>query len=1368
MWRVVTGEKVLATSATDAEKDLYYVASDKAAGELSLWIEDGQKTHIKGVEGDPKKIWENLAAAHTSKRPIVRFNAYDDFFSLRKKADQTLSQIATQVEEAMQRIQSLRPTTFTLELLDEELIVMAMIRAIAGDEYQSFVSSLLLLDKLEKATVLEAFRNEQTQRMRRNDGQPAESVMAAQKETRLNVECFYCTIKGHKLEKCWRFLRDKKLVIEEIRKGRSSKPKATAAEESAGNASLRSSLPSDPMVAIQPDADLHWTADSGASSHMTPHRKWLHNYQPYRVPIRLADHTIVYSEGVGDVVFRPVIRGKSVRGVMFTRVLHVPDLRQNLLAVLFLTRRRNYHVHINGDSMSFQHGGEIVFVASINDNNIAHLDGTTDVTEQAHFTATVPLDFTLWHRRLGHHNLDGVKRLVNHNLVTGMIITSKSKPDPVCEPCIAGKMHANPFPLSSNHATRPLELVHSDLHGPLKVQSPSGYLYWDTFIDDYSDWWALRPLRKKSDNFAAFKQYKAWAENKTGYKIGAFQDDKAGDYMSAEYEQFCADEGIERRHTTRNRPQQNGHSERANRTISDNVTAMLYEAGLPQSFALEAAGAFIHVRNRCSTSNVPTSTPHERFLNKKPDISYFRVWGCLAYVHIQKDKRVGLSPHMQKCIFIGYPEGYKGWKFYNPTTKKVIISERADFDERCFPGLKMSTTRTAPPPPSSYPSLFDEDDSVPRPPSPPPPPPAPAPAAPVIPELPIVPPIDADDDHGGDNDSDDLNLRSRSPSVSPPRPPRSPLRPAPTPPLAQRRPQRNIRPPADWRIPLAPEGRDRSPSPPPSPSPLPSESSGPEFDGYDQVGLADDEHAYVALGNEPRSIHEARKRPDGDRWMDAASDEIAGHLRNGTWEVVKLPPGKKVIGSSFTFLVKRKADGAIDRYKARLVANGNMQVPDIDFKEVFSPTYRQAAIRLIMAIAAVEDLELRSVDISQAFLNGDLKEEIYMKQPQGFEVGGPEYVCRLLKAIYGLCQASRCWNQKIHTVLISMGFKRLDSDRSIYLYFRDGVRIIFPIYVDDITLASKSTQKINEVVTELSKHFKLHDLGETDSLLGVHITRDRPNRTIHLSQRQYIVDLLERHGMADCSPVTTPMVPNSSLTKAMCPVTPEDINTMKSHPYINIVGAIMYLAFFTRPDIAFTAVVLARFMSNPGLEHWNALKHLLRYLQGTKDLKLTYKPDDSKELFVSYCDADHGGNKDNGKSTGGYLMRYAGGAISWSSKLQPFVALSTTEAEYVSACEAGKEILWLRSILREFGYKIDSPSILRIDNQSALTVSKNPEHHGRMKHLDLRYFWLRDTVEMGHITPIYVPTSEMPADLLTKPLARALVEKFRAVMGLSS
>ena len=299
----------------------------------------------------------------------------------------------------------------------------------------------------------------------------------------------------------------------------------------------------------------------------------------------------------------------------------------------------------------------------------------------------------------------------------------------------------------------------------------------------------------------------------------------------------------------------------------------------------------------------------------------------------------------------------------------------------------------------------------------------------------------------------------------------------------------------------------------------------------------------------------------------------------------------------------------------------------------------------------------------------------------------------------------------------------------------------------------------------ISSHFKLRDL-PTSYLLGMEITRNRSQHSISLSQRQYIVDILDRFGMSDCKPVVTPMEPGLDLTREVEDMTAEEAAEMKAIPYLNAVGALLYLATNTRPDISYTVGVLARFNSSPRLAHWKAVKHLFRYLQGTKDKKLVYKPDDGQELFTSYVDADHGGDKRNGKSTGGYLIKFGSGAVSWSSKLQPLVALSTTEAEYIAAVEAGKEMIWMRQLLTEFGVKVNEPSILRIDNQSAISVSKNPEHHGRMKHLDLRFYWLRDQVTLGVITPLFVPTEEMPADLLTKPLARVKVERFRRMMGI--
>jgi transposase InsO family protein len=235
-------------------------------------------------------------------------------------------------------------------------------------------------------------------------------------------------------------------------------------------------------------------------------------------------------------------------------------------------------------------------------------------------------------------------------------------------------MCPDPFPPSTSRATKPLLLVvHSDVHGPVKVPTHQGYCYWVTFIDDFSHFRAVYLLKHKFETFAAFKQFKAWAENVTGAKLGTLRDDKGGEYMSGEFEAFCITHGIQRQHPVRNHPQQDGVAERADRTIEEGVVSMLYESGLPTAFWGKALAAFIHTSNRVSTSALPDMTPHQSFYESKPDLSMFCVWGCTAYVLIQRDKRSlgSLATHMEKCGgFIGYPQCYKGWKFYNPTRKR--------------------------------------------------------------------------------------------------------------------------------------------------------------------------------------------------------------------------------------------------------------------------------------------------------------------------------------------------------------------------------------------------------------------------------------------------------------------------------------------------------------------------------------------------------------------------------------------------------------------------------------------------------------------------------------------------------------------------
>lgn len=1351
LWRIVSGDKKR-PEKDETKQDEWDEKKEKAAGYIYLMVESSQTVHLKDSDGDPVAMWNKLKTVHLQQKPGARFNAYDDLFSIRKLEEETLQSLASRVDAAMQHIQNLRPTDHDLIKLDEELICMAMIRALPED-YSHFVSSLMLQDKLDKATIIQAFHTEETQRTRRSAPQISEVANKAafthkhasgkRRDGTPFPPCFICGKMGHPMWKCKDALTLK------------AKLNPSQVQESAGKASIYSLDQLDDPFSYQPT--YHWNADTGATSHMTPHRHWLRDYKPLHIPIRLADNTIIFSAGIGRILFRPFINNTETQPLLFSRVLHVPQLQNNLLSLLYLTTQKGYNINIDDNHISFIQNSRLLFRASINSQPAAFLDGITVPAslESANLSSTLALDLRLWHRRFGHYNHDSVKQLHSTDMVTGMTIVNQSKPDPICEPCLAGKMCANPFPSSDSRASNPLDLVHIDLKGPIQVTSHGGFNYWAMFVDDCTRFKCSIGLKRKSDTFAAFKQFKAYAENLHNAKIKAIREDKGGEFMSNEFNQYCIDNGIERQHTVRNRPQQNGDVERANRTVSDLVTAMLTEANLPLQFWFHCLMAIMHVLNRCPTASLKSITPHEAWHKRKPDVSHLRVWGCLAYVHIQKDKRASFGPHMEKCIFVGYPPGYKGWQFYNPVTRKFIISERAEFDERYFPGIK-PTLMNAIPTPATINPVDGSDmpdlggDSVVKNLAPTPtiapsvvqmpmaehlnPPSAAQPEVPPVPSTPTPVP------------SELPSAPSTPPSVEEPPSP-------PTPPIAIRRPRRNIKPPRAWWKPREPT--------PVVPSDSESESGSDSLDeGFEEVQFAG-----VAGASEPNTYKQAMRSPDAKLWRKAAEEEINSLYSNGTWDLVPLPEGRKAVGSKWVFKIKRNSDGSVERYKARVVAQGFSQNPGVDYSEVFAPTFRMASLRTIIALSAIKNYHIHSIDISSAFLNGDLEEDIYMVQPPGFEQLGPDYVCKLKKSLYGLKQSARQWNKKLHATLTELGYRRLESDRSVYIYSKDGVMVIIPVFIDDITLASNSQASIDKTIKELEVHFKLRDLGPTSFLLGMKVTRDLPNHSISLSQTQYIEDMLDRYGFAGCTPVSTPMDPGLVLQKTQS-MSEEDKEFMSKAPYLSAVGSLTYLAQSTRPDIAYAVGVLARYNSNPSPIHWKAIKHLFRYLKDTKDYKLVYKPDGSQEIFITYSDANHGACKDTGRSTGGYVVKIGFAAVGWSSKIQSIVALSSTEAEYIAAVEAGKELKWMRNLLKEFGYDINYASTLCMDNQSAISVSKNPEHHGRMKHLDLRTHWLRENVEAGVIAPKHVGTNDMIADCLTKPLQRIKHDKCRIGLGL--
>jgi hypothetical protein len=425
------------------------------------------------------------------------------------------------------------------------------------------------------------------------------------------------------------------------------------------------------------------------------------------------------------------------------------------------------------------------------------------------------------------------------------------------------------------------------------------------------------------------------------------------------------------------------------------------------------------------------------------------------------------------------------------------------------------------------------------------------------------------------------------------------------------------------------------------------------------------------------------------------------------------------------------------------------------------------SIRTLLALAAQYDLEVHQMDVKTAFLNGFLDEEIYMEQPEGFVVAGREHlVCRLLRSLYGLKQAPRAWYQRLDDFLLHQRFERTSTDHSVYVKFNGPKTLVIAIWVDDLVLVGWSLEVLLAFKSSIAKAFEMKDLGEVSNLLGIQVTRDRIEKSITLSQSRYVSIVLERFNMQDCKGTSIPLDVNSKLTRSQEASVSMKEESMSSIPYRQAIGSIMYAMVGTRPDLSVAVGKLSQFMQNPGLEHWNAVKKVLRYLQHSKNAVLQYKSCQGGGTLFGYCDSDWGGDVDSRKSTSGYAFMLAGGCISWCSKKQATVALSSTEAEYIAATQAAKEAIWLRTFLKELHLAQKSATWIFSDSQGSNALIRNPVYHARTKHIDIQYHFVREHVLAGNLCYYFCATNDQVADILTKALPRGKFESFRMCLGI--
>ncbi|KAI7942739.1 hypothetical protein MJO28_012766 [Puccinia striiformis f. sp. tritici] len=506
----------------------------------------------------------------------------------------------------------------------------------------------------------------------------------------------------------------------------------------------------------------------------------------------------------------------------------------------------------------------------------------------------------------------------------------------------------------------------------------------------------------------------------------------------------------------------------------------------------------------------------------------------------------------------------------------------------------------------------------------------------------------------------------------------------------------------------------------------------------------------------PKSYIQALNSPNSSFWKKAIDKEITNMQDHDVWIIVEKREDQKRINCTWVFRVKRDQLNIPIEYKARLCAKGFQQVEGKDYFDTYAPTGKMVSLRMLIIISLKRGLSFHQIDIKSAFLNAPLQEEIYLNPPPGVEVPA-NHVLKLNKAMYGLKQAPNAWHRTLTQWLFKVGFKRCDAEPCVF--WRKGTFLY--LHVDDLAIFSKNPEEFKD---EVRQEYKIKDLGESKLLLGMNVVQE--DNSVTLSQRHYIDSQLERFNLQHLFPASTPMKPGGHLVQAS---KAERIAHLESgNNYRSLVGALNYLSVTTRPDITFTVSSLSQHLNNPGTQHWQAGVQVFRYLKGTKDvgLKLT-KNLDPEDKLVGYADADWASCPESRRSVSGNLVLFNGNVVSWKSKKQPTLSLSSTEAEYKSIGDITKEVMWIKTLLNKiFNIRIPGPTQIFEDNQGAIALANDESNHSnyKTKHMALRHHFIRREIKLKTIALQFIPTNQMLADFLTKAVGKTSIK--RALRGL--
>ena len=1127
----------------------------------------------------------------------------------------------------------------------------------------------------------------------------------------------------------------------------------------------------------------HWLVDSGASSHMSPYRDDFTEYHELSqdISVTIADGQAMKAIGRGCIK----IKTNSGGVVTITDALHIPNLDRRLLSVPKLTER-GLVTRFDAKWCTILKGDHAIVRAKREQNvYVLRVQHERAMLVEHNVTSS---KWELWHARVGHASFEAYKN--TQCATSGMPEIAKSG-DCVCGGCAKGKMTVASFPsVSTTKTSRVLELIHTDVMGPMKTVSGGGSRYVLSFVDDFSKFVTVYFLKHKSQVTTKFIEYKAMMENQCGTSIQRVRSDNGKEYKNKRFAAACRASGIVHQTTVPYSPQQNGVAERMNRTIMERARCMLHYKAVPKKWWAEAVATAVYLINRTTTAATPDATPYELCFNDKPSLRHLRVFGSLGYAHIDDSKRKKLDAKSFRCMLLGYAENAKGYKVLNMESGKVVVSRSLEIDEREVDGIYDHGSPMQENILVRYePARWDEDDGG-----------------------DAVRGEETRHEASADIDMDevaaeDLDNETRQPAhnrltiarqvpvpvqapvvgenrtINEPAPPSDVMvfRPAPNR-RASDRYQAAIVPARKELTVLGPRRRETVDLTPALPqlddrAHNPASDSIVVYDGDNDASgrnsseplpkrmrqdAAEDMHVEVALAANavPRTYNEAMSCADRVKWAKAIADEFAAHERNKTWTKVIRRPGMKVIGTKWVFAEKRNEIGEVTRLKARLVALGFLQLLGVDFFETYAAVANMNSIRIFLSVCCAIGYVIEQLDVDTAYLNADLEEDVYIELPQGLE-GDSEHVLKLNKALYGLKQAGNAWGKTIQKLLIELGFKSCGGDTCIFVKKMGHEFVYVCLYVDDMVVAARTPALVRDVKQAIASRFQIKDLGAVKHLLGMEIAYDQAGKSMTITQEQYIKSIAERFNQENARDTANPCDESMKLSKADAPQNEQEEDEMSKRPYRSLVGCLQYVAQCTRPDVAYAVTHLSRFMENPGPRHWAAAIRILRYLKTTANRGLNYSNTKLSQVPIVYCDADWGSNIDDRRSVSGVVVMMNGGPVVYKAKYQRTVALSSSEAEYLALSTCAQEVMWVRAMLRDLGFDQRNATQVWEDNQGAIALANNAGYHARTKHVDIRHHFIREKVAEKEIKLGYIATERQLADLFTKALGTKRFEYLR-------